>query len=68
MSKYKYEMYVCVGSSIRSKVVDLVDDWGYEESDLDGRTEEDIVIEVEESCIEGFVWDHVDCGVKRIDG
>jgi len=68
MSKYKYEMYVCVGRGERAKVVDLVDDWGYDESDLEGRTEEDIIFELEGDQLASFVWNNVDSGVRRIGG
>lgn len=70
MSKYKYEFGVStryIGSGVKA-VVDLVDDWGYDESDLDGRTEEDIRTELEGQPLEDFVWNEIESWVKRIDG
>jgi len=68
MSKYKYEMYVSTGyqGSERTKVIDLVDDWGYDESDLDGRTKGDIIAELEDCSLDDFVWNSVDSGVRWI--
>lgn len=70
MSKYKYELGVSVGfvNAYRTEVIDLVDDWGYHESDLDGRTEEDILEELEGQPLEDHVWNSIDSWVKRIDG
>jgi hypothetical protein len=68
MSKYKYEMWVSAGyfGSGRTKKVDLVDDWGYDESDLNQRTEEDIIIEIEGDALESFVWNSIDSGARRV--
>lgn len=68
MSNYRYEMYVSTGyiGSEVTKEIDLVDDWGYDESDLDGRTEEDILEELGGRDLEDFVWDNTDSGVRRL--
>lgn len=68
MSKHKYEMWVSAGfgGTARSEEFDLVDDWGYDESDLDCRTEDDILEELEGAPLGAFMLDNVDCGVRRV--
>jgi hypothetical protein len=70
MSKYKYEFGVStnyIGSEAK-EIVDLVDDWGYDESDLDGRTEEDILDELYGQPLEDFVGNSIESWVSRVDG
>lgn len=68
MSKYKYEFGAAtnkVGSECVD-IVDLVDDYGYDESDLDGRTEEDILNELYDQPLEDHVNNYVESWVRRI--
>lgn len=68
MSNYKYEFTVAVGSREEVEVVDLVDDFGWEEDDLDMMTEEDILDEVRRTDLEEWMRRHVYRNAKRIDG
>lgn len=68
MSNYKYEFTVAVGSREEVEVVDLVDDFGWEEDDLDMMAEEDILDEVRRTDLEEWMRRHVYRNAKRIDG
>jgi len=68
VSNYKYEFTVAVGSREEVEVVDLVDDFGWEEDDLDMMTEEDILDEVRRTDLEEWTRRHVYRNMKRIDG
>jgi hypothetical protein len=43
MSKYKYDFFQSHPSGILTDTVDLVDDMGWEESELDGMSREDLL-------------------------
>lgn len=68
VSNYKYEFTVAVGSREEVEVVDLVDDFGWEEDDLDMMAEEDILDEVRRTDLEEWMRRHVYRNAKRIDG
>lgn len=69
MSKYRYEFGVSIhreGSEVTS-VVDLVDDFGYSESELDEMSDAkfaDVMLEE----LEDFEHDNIEPWVKTLDG
>lgn len=69
MSKYKYEFGVStnkIGSEC-SEIIDLVDDWGYEEEKLDALGDEAFAL-LMDSFIDEFIANSVDMWAKPIDG
>jgi len=68
MSSYKYEFIAAIGSREKAEVVDLVDDFGWTEDELDMMTDEDIEDEIRRTDLEEWMRRHVYRNVRRIDG
>lgn len=67
MSDYVFEFGVSTNKigSDTTDVVDLVDDWGWDESELEGKSDDEIrdMLDSEE---QEFVWNNIDSWVTRV--
>lgn len=67
MSDYVFEFGVSTNKigSDTTDVVDLVDDWGWDESELEGKSDDEIrdMLDNEE---QEFVWNNIDSWVTRV--
>ena len=67
MSDYKFEFGVST-RFMRSNVTetfDLVDDFGFEEDELEGKTDREIQDLLDQE-LQEFVWNNIDRWVKRV--
>lgn len=69
MSKYKYEFGVSTNKlgSECSEIVDLVDDWGYDEKELDAMKDRALELLINE-LVDEFVANNADSWAKSLDG
>ena len=67
MSDYVFEFGVSTNKigSDTTDVVDLVDDWGWDESELEGKSDDEIR-DMLDSELEEFVWNNIDSWVTRV--
>lgn len=67
MSDYVFEFGVSTqyhGSDVVDEI-DLVDDLGFDEDELEGKSDEEIKVLLDQD-LQDFVWENVDSWVKRV--